>query len=436
MKNKWIVASTLIVILVALCGVGLYATWQGVKMISDSGIRFRGLNGDHTLAKATEEKSLEVSGPVSLNVENDFGNVNVKVGSDTQVNIKAEKTAWGGNDAEAQAALKDLKVVIEQDGNTIHVSVQQPTEVVIHANPGSDNVKLTITVPKQTAASLHSSVGNATLDGTTGNADVRSDFGEVVVTNITGLVQAKSSNGTVTGQGITADGALTFSSDFGSVTLKQISGSDITVSSDNGKIELEDVQAGGLLKVHTQFGNIHISGSHGKTADIKSTNGAITLENLSTSDDITVKSDFGDLKLTGVDANGYDLNTQNGTIKLDGARNAIKAHSNFGSIEVLNAQNARLDLSSSNGAVTFSGSLGSGPHTISSDFGNIQVTLPAETAINLEMQTDFGKISSDFSITLSGTMDSKHWSGTVNGGGAKLSIKTNNGNITLQSSNK
>lgn len=434
MKNKWLIASILIVVLIGLCGASLFATWQGVQMAQARGIHFRGINLDSVPARASEEKKLTVNGPVNLTVENDLGNVSVQSSVDGAVTVRAEKTAWGNNDADAQAALKALKVIVKQDGNNISISVQQPAEVdILHIGPGRGSVKFTIDVPKETAATLHSSNGDVSLDGTTGSADVQSDFGNITMSNVTGSILGKSTNGTVTARNISSAGATTLSSDFGDLTLDTAKGIDITVSSNNGKIVLTNIEASGLLKTDNQFGDIDISKSQAASARVESNNGTVRLDKLDIGGMITVRTDLGSLILTDVKAGSYDLTTQNGKIGVDGAQGTIKAHSNFGDVSVLNAQNASIDLSSDNGAVTFSGSLGAGPHTLKSDFGNIQVTLPAETALGLDLQTDFGKITSDLKIAISGTIDSKHWDGTINGGGATLTAKTNNGNITLQS---
>ncbi len=439
MRNKWIVASVLIVALIVVCAASLFATWQGVLLAQQNGVRFTGsgFGVDQVSAQATEEKTVSVTQPINLSAVTDHGSITVLAGKDGQVTVKAEKTAYGNSDADAQAALKGLKVVVAQDGKNLKVSVDQSIEVSpLHIGPVGGTVNFTITVPADTAVTLNSRQGDLTLSSTSGNADLETTFGSLNIADVTGDVSATSDNGSITAKNIGAGGKITLSSNFGDFVVENAKGSDVTLSSRNGQmIGLKNISATGLLKITNDFGDIHLAGGQAQILQISSKNGEIGLEKINVDDRLTAKSDFGNLTVSNVNANSYDLNTQNGKISLDGARDLIKAHSDFGSIEVLNAKAATtLDLSSNNGAVTFSGSLGDGPHTIRSDFGNIQVTLPAESKLNLDLQTNFGKIVSNFSVTVNGTMDSNHWIGTINGGGAAFVVVTKNGNITLQSS--
>jgi DUF4097 and DUF4098 domain-containing protein YvlB len=431
MKNKWIVASVLIVALIALCGASLYAVWQGVRMAQDSGVHFR-LGAQNVSAQATEEKSVKVSSPAALTVVNDFGDISVEAGADGQISVKAEKTAWGANDAEAQAALKDLKVVYEQDGNNLKITIQQPVEVnTLSVEQRGGSVKFTIIVPKDSAVTLDSANGDLSLRGTSGVNDLQTDFGALTLTDVFGDTKGRSNNGIITVKNLTAQGKVALSSEFGDMNINMLQGSDLTVSSTNGAIDMIGIKASGLLKADSDFGAIHVSDGSASTADIHSNNGGVWLENLTLDGKITVKSDFGDLSLNKVSATAYDLRSNNGKVDVNGAHGPITAHSEFGAVTVTDAENATLDLSSNNGGVTFSGSLGAGPHTVKSEFGNIKLTLPAEQALNVDLQTEFGKITSDFDVTVSGKLDEKHWTGKINGGGDVLTVKDNNGNITL-----
>jgi DUF4097 and DUF4098 domain-containing protein YvlB len=433
MNRKWIIASILIVALIALCGASLFAIWQGTRMVETSGIDIS-VRNNSVRAEGVEEKTLTVSGPASLTLTNDFGDVSVTGGADGQVKVIAEKTAWGSNDAEAQKELEELKVIIEQNGNNINISLQHPEQMhVLNLRPDIWSVKFTITVPEETAATLDSFNGDLVLSATTGNADLQTDFGNIQVSDVSGAVTVKTNNGNVTAVNLTSDADVSLTSDFGNISAQEISGVDITAKSTNGTLDLQNITASGVFKAGSDFGSIFLANSQASTIEIISTNGKITLENVDVDGKVTVHNDFGDQTLSSVDASAYDLKTQNGKIMLDQARDSITVQSGFGDVEVLNVENGTINLSSTNSAITFSGSLATGPHSVSSGFGNITLTLPAETALNVDLQTDFGKISSDFEITVSGALENNHWVGKFNGGGEELTVETNNGNITINS---
>ena len=91
-----------------------------------------------------------------------------------------------------------------------------------------------------------------------------------------------------------------------------------------------------------------------------------------------------------------------------------------------------LDLYTKSGTVQFSGPLGLGPHSLKTVFGDIQVFLPQDTALSFDLQTDFGKLKTEFPITLEGDVKQDHWRGTLNGGGAELEANTNSGDISFE----
>jgi hypothetical protein len=64
--------------------------------------------------------------------------------------------------------------------------------------------------------------------------------------------------------------------------------------------------------------------------------------------------------------------------------------------------------------------------------GGITVELPSETNSTVEASTVSGDISSDFQLTILGTISRKHLSGTIGGGGRELNLKTVNGSIHLR----
>ena len=75
---------------------------------------------------------------------------------------------------------------------------------------------------------------------------------------------------------------------------------------------------------------------------------------------------------------------------------------------------------------------------VKSDFGEIVLTLPADSALNVDLSTDFGNIKSDLpiTVTLNGTSnsDGDQIVGSINGGGDQLTARTNSGSVTIHAS--
>jgi len=393
MRYKWLVAGGLMLALFALCAGIVAVLWFSVARLNASGVNWRVFSADTVSAEADEEQRFTVNGPPALSVENAAGEVTVTGGEGDEIVVAAHKTAWGPTQAEAEAALAALKVTITQNGNAVTVRVEQPEKIVIAGSSRSDTVDFTIAVPTETAVSASTSFGDTTLSGTTGDADLKTDFGEVNVQDVKGSVTAESSSGAIEAKRVGAEGrTLKLETSFGKIVLEDAAAAEVSLNSNSGEIELTRVEASGAVSVKTDFG-------------------AVTLEEVA--------------------AETYDLETNSGRITVHGAHGAVQAHTDFGDVEVTEAADADLDVSSNSGSIHFSGSLGDGPHTLKTDFGSIQLSLPEDAALTFDLKTSFGKIKSAFPITTSGDLENDHWRGTINGGGASLTAQTNSGDISL-----
>ncbi len=394
MRTKWLVAGGLVLALVVLCAGIMAVSWFSIARLSRTGVNWRVFSADIVSAEADEEQRFAMSGPAVLSVENGAGDVTVTGGEGAEIVVAAHKTAWGPTQAQAEAALTALKVTITQDGNTVTVRVEQPEKIVVAGSSRSDTVDFTVSVPTETSASASTSFGDVTLSGTTGDADLKTEFGEVNVQDVKGSVTAESSSGAIGAKRVGAeDQTLKLETSFGKITLEDAAAADVSLQSNSGEIELTRVEVGGA---------------------------------------VSVKADFGAVTLGQVAAETYDLGTKSGKITVHGAHGALKAHTDFGDVEVTEATEADLDLSSNSGSIHFAGSLGEGPHTVKTDFGSIQLTLPEKAALTFDLKTSFGKIKSSFPITTSGDLENDHWRGTINGGGASLTAQTNSGDISLE----
>lgn len=144
---------------------------------------------------------------------------------------------------------------------------------------------------------------------------------------------------------------------------------------------------------------------------------------------VTTRLDVGSITLS--DTRGEsDLRTNVGAINVNNVTGILRLNAGSGTIDIKNGREVTLDLRTDRGAITFAGSLGDQRHRLESDNGNVTLILPKDIALDVDLQTDRGEIKSELPLTLTADLNSRK-RGTINGGGARLTITTHNGNIAL-----
>lgn len=386
-----------------------------------------------------ENKSLKMDKgkPLTLKVADDSGGVTVTGADVDKVQVKVIKTAHDSTQARADAEVKTIKYTIEQIGNNITLKYELPKSMNFSNKVNS--VDFVVTVPHEVTVEIKSSTGEVSVASTKGNVDIKNSFGSVTVENIEGRLSVETSSGEVNASSIEAGSEdIELQSEFGAVTLQDANANNVKLDSSSGKIALNEVQAAGDITTKTDFGDTKFENGSADSLNIKSSSGKVSLVKFMIVKELKVDADFGELELNQAFAGWYDLHTSSGAITVDGARNKLKAHTDFGGITVENAQSVTLDLKTSSGIVTFNGTLGTGPHMVQSDFGEIDLTLPADSKLNVNLSTSFGKIKSDLpiTVTLNGTSDSQgdQIVGSVNGGGDQFTAKTSSGSVNISTS--
>jgi DUF4097 and DUF4098 domain-containing protein YvlB len=181
----------------------------------------------------------------------------------------------------------------------------------------------------------------------------------------------------------------------------------------------------------SDFGKLEFKKGSSDILSMLTNSGKILVENVNVDSNLTVQTDFGDIELEKTTADIYDVDTNSGKLRLNIIGGNLKAVSDFGDIDVQSSQPATIDLFTKSGSVDYSGPLGVGPHSLVTNFGDINMYLPNNTAITFDLETDFGKVRTEFPITLEGDVKQDHWTGTINDGGAELSANTNSGDISF-----
>jgi DUF4097 and DUF4098 domain-containing protein YvlB len=386
-------------------------------------------------AEGTDQQTFPVKGPAMVDADTPFGNVTITGGAGKQISVTANKTAYGSTQAGADEALKNLKVTMTQSGDQVTLRVEDPqADSRLHLGQ-TGKVDFTIRVPTATTAVVHTNSGEVSLTGTQGKADLNSQFGAVDVNDVSGGVAVHTNSGRVSANHIrllpSGFGDLSLTSEFGDVTLGQVSLEHVMAHSGSGTVVATNVASSNEIDLSSNYGGITLEGGEAASLRASTNSGEISFNQVKVSGTLVAHSDFGALRLTQASAASYDLSCKSGGISLDSASGAVKASTGFGDIQISNGEQATLNLDTNSGQIRYSGSLGAGPHSLQSAFGEIHVTLPAKTALQLDLKTDFGKINTGFAVTSSGTQDSQRLVGSINGGGPLLTATTKSGDIIL-----
>jgi DUF4097 and DUF4098 domain-containing protein YvlB len=404
MKRKWLIAGVLLLAELALCAgiVGVFwATVGAARGLGDlrlGNVRWLGFNANAVSAERDETEQFAVGSPAKLQIGSNskamVGDITITGGPGEEIVVNAHLVAWGADQSEAEGALAKLKVKMNQSGDTVTVDVERPDTVTFGGEGLADRVDLTITVPADTEVVARTNLGEVTLSKTEGDVDLESDFGSVAVTEVkAGEVKVRTNAGEVKLQNVEATAGVELNADAGEVRFENGSAESLTVDTSAGRVKLSDLTVEGA---------------------------------------VSVQADFGEIDIETVAAQSYDLKSNAGTVTLADASGSIKAHTDFGDVEVTGATEAVLDLKTNSGTVRFSGTLTQGSHQLQSDFGNIVIALSKDAKLDFDLKTDFGKITSELPIAITGTPDESHWVGDINGGGPALTAKTNSGNISIE----
>jgi DUF4097 and DUF4098 domain-containing protein YvlB len=425
---------TLLVIALTFVGLGIGAV---VFFMVNGGFPTNNPFDRRNISSQLEEsKTLKVDTEklLTLKVASAAGDVTITGANVDTVQVKVVKTAYDSSQSRADEEVKGIKYTIEQTGNMITLKYELPKSMNFNNNVNS--VDFDITLPKEVVVDVNSSMGEVNVAGTKGTVNIKNDFGDVTADDIEGALTVQTSGGEVDAISVVAgDENIDLHSDFGGVSLKKASGKDVILDSNSGPITLSEVRASGDINTNTDFGNTSFENGASNSLSVETNSGRVALVKVKVSKEIKVQDDFGDIELEQVSASSYDLHTSSGSITASNAKGKLKAYTDFGSINIENAQDVTLDLHTSSGTVEFSGSLGAGPHTVISDFGEIDLTLPADSKLNVDLKTDFGSIKSDLpiTVTLNGTSssDGDQIVGNINGGGEQLNAQTSSGGVNI-----
>ncbi|MFY9803283.1 MAG: DUF4097 family beta strand repeat-containing protein [Candidatus Acidiferrales bacterium] len=293
------------------------------------------------------DRTLAVTGPVDLDVQTGSGEITVRVGDSTKVEVHGRIHAnhgWMSGDVEQRIHEIESNPPVEQTGNTIRVGH-------IENRDWKNNISISyeIVVPSQTKLHSESGSGDQLVDGISGPADassgsgnvrfsnigaethVRTGSGDIELKAIHGPARASAGSGEIHAIGIA--GGLTASSGSGNVKFEQTAPGDVEIGTGSGDVEIKGAK--GAVKVQTGSGSISAQGDPAGDWRLRTGSGNVTVElpqqagfnlvartssgNIETNRQISVQGKLSPRELQGkVGAGGptVDLSTSSGSIEI------------------------------------------------------------------------------------------------------------------------
>jgi DUF4097 and DUF4098 domain-containing protein YvlB len=316
----------------------------------------------------------------SLNVDNLHGAVNVNTSDGKQIKVVVHKRISAENQQDADkwnAGTKPQITVVERT-----VSVNANTQGAGDHWVATD---LDIYIPRKAPLTISNRRGDVSVMGRDGDLQISTQHGDVSVTDI--------------------NGRISLNMERGSIKASQVSG-DVTVEGRVDNTSIQDVK-GAVRLTGEFFEGVRLS-KIAKTVSFKSSRTDMEFSSL----DGDLDLDSGDLRAS--DLTGpMRLETRSKDVSLTGLSGDLRLKDQNGSVEV---------------RVRKAGSL-----QLENRKGDIQVFLPEKTGFEVDARARGGEIASDFSeLKVDNSHDQATASGSVGGGGPRLVVNNEHGDIEIR----
>lgn len=184
------------------------------------------------------------------------------------------------------------------------------------------------------------------------------------------------------------------------------------------------------LEIKSVSGDVKAEGV-GALAGVNAVSGDVDIMRAAQGADCSTVS--GELKLEDI-AGDVDLKSVSGTITINRVSGSVDAETVSGDIELSEVSDAKsLKLKTLSGDIIYQGKVNpNGRYNLKSHSGDIDMTLPSDSAFEFEAETFSGDIKTDFQLEVSGKISPREFHGVVNKGGAFISVSTFSGNIDLK----
>lgn len=388
-RRRYLGAGGIILLILLVC-LGLTAhftsdtDWSGLRSQMEMDDDLGGLFGTAYNFDQTVEHDFPAKG--SLRVVCDHGSLNFSPSDDGKLRVVVHKKLYAGSQSDANDYDRQTQPQITVTGTTVLLDANTHA-----AGEHGVNSDMDIFLPREAMV------------------DVAGRYGDVNVTDRKNDVKIAWQHGDVTLADIT--GAAKIALEKGSIRATQVSG-DVDVDGRVDNVTLDDIA-----------GAVHLSGEF--FDDIRLSKIAKTVTFKSSRSDVQVASIPGSLEIDDSDVRGDDVTgptrviTRSKNITVQGVTGDLQLQTTNGDVEV-GASGGKQPL---------------GKMNITTEHGDVTLTLPSGAGFQMNATTRKGDISSDFeSLKVSESGGESTATGTVGNGVSKLQINADTGSIRISKS--
>jgi len=260
-------------------------------------------------AEGSFQRTLQVNGPVNIDLTTGSGSVNVRTGNSGQVQITGhvKVTNWFGTDSEERVKRITDNPPIQQSGNDIRIGHGADSELFHNVSISYDLI-----VPADARLHSHTGSGNQTIAGLHGVVEAESGSGGLRISDIGDTVRADTGSG--------------------DIHIERVKG-NVRAKAGSGSIHATDV-AGGF---EGRTGSGHITLDQTAPGAVRAETGSGGMELRGINGSLEASAGSGTISADGNPTGSWTVHTGSGGVRLKLASSAafdLDAHTSSGSISV------------------------------------------------------------------------------------------------------
>lgn len=221
--------------------------------------------------KGSFERTLDVSGPVDLEVKSGSGSITIRTGGSDTVRVVGHiraQSSWGSGSAEDKVRRLEENPPVEQTGNQIVVGEVDDRELTRNVS-----ISYELHVPENTRLRSSTGSGSQSIGDIHGPVDASSGSGNLEIGVVGGEVEASTGSGSIRVESV--HGRFRAKAGSGSVEIKQTAPGNVEVETGSGSIQLSGVR--GALRASTGSGRITVDGVPIGDWELRASSGSINL---------------------------------------------------------------------------------------------------------------------------------------------------------------